>query len=300
MNYKSFADLSQDVKQNLDKIPKDVTLVVGIPRSGLLAANLIALYTNLPLTDIDSFIEGKILCPSFQHADLYEKAFTGKILIVDDSVATGKAIEDARQKLQPIIDAASYELLFCCVYADPDKKHLVDIPLLLLGRPRLFEWNLFHNKIMEKSGVNLPGVVAVDTTNFKEKGNEKHFKTLLNATPYIIPKKKIGAVFYQSSLENKQATENWLQQNGVLFEESVINTELDIAQEYKKRKYLSLFIECRQQDAQRIFEASGKDVYCLENNTLYSNSKDEADITSIPARSKRLLKRIKRRIKTFL
>lgn len=300
MNYKSFADLSKDIKLNLHKIPKEVTLVVGIPRSGLLAANLISLYTNLPLTDIDSFIEGKVLCPSFQDSASTERAFTGKILIVDDSVATGKAIIDAKQKLQPIMNAASYELLFCCVYADPEKKHLVDIPLLLLNRPRVFEWNLFHNKIMENSGVNLPGILAVDANRYSLPDNIKHFKTLLNTVPYIIPKKSIGTVFYASPKENQTATEKWLLQNGVQFSELLQKDDLDIASEYKKRKNLTLFIESRQQEAQHLYESTGKDVYCLENNIMYSNTKDDGMAASLPVRSKRFLSKIKRKIETFI
>ena len=58
MHYRSVADLNEDIKANLHKIPEDVTLIVGVPRSGMLAANLIALYLNIPLTDIDNFIAG--------------------------------------------------------------------------------------------------------------------------------------------------------------------------------------------------------------------------------------------------
>lgn len=299
MNYKSFADLSKDIKNNLHKIPKDVTLVVGIPRSGLLAANLISLYTKLPLTDIDSFIEGKILCPSFQNDSLNAKAFEGKILIVDDSVATGKAIEDARQKLKPIIEAASYKLLFCCIYADPEKKHLVDIPLLLLGRPRVFEWNLFHNKIIEKSGVNLSGVLAINPNGPNIK-NEKHFKTILNATPYIIPKKNIGTIFYTSDKQDQKATETWLQKNGVQFSELVINDNSDLGLAYKKRKNLTLFIEFEKLSAEHIFEKSGKDVYCIESNTMYCKQNDIGLATTLQNSSKRLYDHLKRKIKTFL
>ncbi len=53
MNYKGFDDLSRDIKKNLYKIPKNISWVVGIPRSGLLAVNLISLFINRPLTDLD-------------------------------------------------------------------------------------------------------------------------------------------------------------------------------------------------------------------------------------------------------
>ena len=49
MNYRSVADLNDDVIAGLPLIPADVELVVGIPRSGLLAGTLVALALNVPL-----------------------------------------------------------------------------------------------------------------------------------------------------------------------------------------------------------------------------------------------------------
>lgn len=56
MNFRTINDLNNLISKNLDKIPKDIDLIVGVPRSGLFVANLIALYLNLPLTDFDSFL----------------------------------------------------------------------------------------------------------------------------------------------------------------------------------------------------------------------------------------------------
>ena len=56
MNFRTINDSNNLISKNLDKIPKDIDLIVGVPRSGLFVANLIALYLNLPLTDFDSFL----------------------------------------------------------------------------------------------------------------------------------------------------------------------------------------------------------------------------------------------------
>jgi hypothetical protein len=60
MNYRSIATLNRQIVNWLDQLPSDLDLIVGIPRSGLLVANLLALHQNLPLTDIDGFLAGKI------------------------------------------------------------------------------------------------------------------------------------------------------------------------------------------------------------------------------------------------
>lgn len=55
IEYRSIVDMNNIIVKNLQKLPHDIDLVVGIPRSGMLPANLIALYLNKPFTDIDSF-----------------------------------------------------------------------------------------------------------------------------------------------------------------------------------------------------------------------------------------------------
>ena len=59
MRYVTTAYLSDLVRKNLSKIPHDIDLVVGVPRSGMLPATMIALALNKRLTDINSFAEGR-------------------------------------------------------------------------------------------------------------------------------------------------------------------------------------------------------------------------------------------------
>lgn len=60
MNYRSIKDLNETILRELHVIPRDIDLIVGVPRSGMMPANLMALYLNLPYTDIHSFINGYI------------------------------------------------------------------------------------------------------------------------------------------------------------------------------------------------------------------------------------------------
>jgi hypothetical protein len=48
MNFRSISDLSADLFRWSDELPRDLTLIVGIPRSGILAASILALHRNLP------------------------------------------------------------------------------------------------------------------------------------------------------------------------------------------------------------------------------------------------------------
>ncbi len=61
MNFRSIQDLNEAIVRGLPRIPRDVDLVVGIPRSGLLAGSILALHLNVPLTDLQGLIEGRTI-----------------------------------------------------------------------------------------------------------------------------------------------------------------------------------------------------------------------------------------------
>jgi uncharacterized HAD superfamily protein/hypoxanthine phosphoribosyltransferase len=307
MNYKSFANLSQDIKANLHKIPRDVSLIVGIPRSGLLAANLMAVYLNLPLTDIDSFMKGEILSSGFRGKAFEEAAFKGKILIVDDSLATGKAQKEAKSKLENVAQTQNFELLYCCVYVNPDKKELIDIPLVMLEMPRLFEWNIFNHHVLKTACVDIDGVLCIDPEECDNDDGENYINFLLTARPFIVPKVKIGTLVTTRLEKYRAQTEAWLKQHNIQYNELVM---LDLpdkatrmkmnnrgeykAAEFKKRKDALIFIESERKQAQKIFELSGKHVYCVDTNEMYTKESYNDLAIKAKKKSRRLLRSLKK------
>ena len=97
------------IRRNLWKIPHDIDLVVGVPRSGMLPASMIALYLNTKFTDLDSFVNGHIYNTGWTRADFLKKSDIHKVLVVDDSIYSGKSIEDVKEKL---FVCEGYEFLF--------------------------------------------------------------------------------------------------------------------------------------------------------------------------------------------
>ena len=96
INFVTFDMLNNLLIKNLPQIPHDVDVVVGVPRSGLLLANMIACYLNKPLADVESVLAGKW----FESGRTKNKtgwvrnfSTVKKILVVDDSVDTGKSIK---------------------------------------------------------------------------------------------------------------------------------------------------------------------------------------------------------------
>jgi len=309
MNYKSFADLSQDIKSNLHKVPRDVSLIVGIPRSGLLAANLFAVYLNLPLTDIDNFINGKLLNTGNRGKSFEKDAFKGKILIVDDSIYSGKALKQVKEKLAQEPSTKDLDIIYSCVYVYPNVKDMIDIPLVLLDMPRVFEWNIFHHKVLSSACVDIDGVLCVDPTHEENDDGENYLHFLMNASPYIIPKVKIHTLVTTRLEKYRANTEAWLQKHGIQYNELVM---LDLpdkatrmkmnnrgqykAEAFKQRKDCTIFIESDRRQAQTIFELSGKTVYCVDTNEMYTPQTYAQLAVKVRKRSGRLLRAFKKRL----
>lgn len=100
MKYITISDLSETIRKNLWKIPRDIDFIVGIPRSGMIGASIISSYLNVPLIDINSFLSGSE--PSgglrLQYFSQNHKK-TNKILVIDDTVSSGAAMKKARKKM---------------------------------------------------------------------------------------------------------------------------------------------------------------------------------------------------------
>ena len=95
MNFKTINDLNNTISKNIYKIPNDIDLIVGVPRSGLFVANIIALYLNLPLADFDSFFNKKFFsCGETKKKENWIKKITDKtkVLIVEDSSISGNSL----------------------------------------------------------------------------------------------------------------------------------------------------------------------------------------------------------------
>ncbi len=60
MNCHSISDPNLTILKNMHRLPCDLDLVVGVPRSGLLAANLFSLMADISLSVLDSYAEGRV------------------------------------------------------------------------------------------------------------------------------------------------------------------------------------------------------------------------------------------------
>jgi uncharacterized HAD superfamily protein/hypoxanthine phosphoribosyltransferase len=274
MNYRSINDLNSTILKQLHLIPRDVDLIVGIPRSGMMPANLLALYLNLPYTDIHSFLKGYIY-KSGARRQFFNETDYKKILVVDDSIASGSALLECKKDLSHL--DSKFDIKYCVIYYTPEKGNLADYALEAVATPRYFQWNIFNHSTLDRACFDIDGVLCVDPLKDQNDDGLKYESFLRNAAPLFIPGSKIGTIVTSRLEKYRIETETWLETNGVNYDKLVMLDLPDMkarqkannhaghkAKEYKDSTY-NLFVESDLGQAIQINRMTKKPVFCTEN-----------------------------------
>lgn len=278
MRYVTIAELSDMIRKNLWKIPHDIDLVVGIPRSGMLPATMMALFLNTRLTDIDSFVrDGGCFSNGLSRGEYVKKAEIKKVLVVDDSIYSGNSLSDAKRKLRTV--QTEYDYMFCVPIATSNGATMVDVCFVIIDDYRVFEWNIFHHSVLSNACVDIDGVLCLDP--IEDDDGEKYQSFIQSATPWFTPTCRIDTLISCRLEKYRSLTENWLGQNNVLYDKLIMLDFPDKAtrvawnkhgnykgEYYKQRTDCMLFIESSLHQAKIIAEVSNKPVYCVETNTM--------------------------------
>lgn len=284
MNYRSLNDLSRLSTAGACQIPNDVELVVGIPRSGMLAASVIALKLNIPLTDVQSFLRNDELrkgkTRTYKHEALTRPFDARKILLVDDSICSGNSLREAVEEIKA---AYAGEVVTLAAFAEKHNRHMVDVHFELVEQPRMFEWNILHHPYLAQSCLDIDGVLCVDPTHEENDDGPNYLGFLGSTRPLFIPSVEVGHLVTSRLEKYRPQTEEWLERHGVRYGELHMldlpsaeeRRRLNIhhkfkAEVYAKQPLARLFIESEKKQAIDIMTATGKPVYCIESNEMYT------------------------------
>lgn len=308
MNFRNFSDLGDCIRKNIHTLPNDISLVVGVPRSGMVPAYMIGLHLNLPVIDLPSFIDGR---PVSGGARFVEKNVFKKILIVDDSIQSGSQLKKVKEKLK---EFNQYEFIYIAIYGSEQNNALCDYCFEIVDSPRAFEWNILHAQwLFEYACVDIDGVLCDDPSDEENDDGEKYRKFLLNANPKYLPKSNVLALVTSRLEKFRPETEEWLQKHGVQYRDLIMldlpdkisrmklgNHGQHKAKHYIENKNAILFIESAKNQASTIFELSKKPVFSIEemlffgtNNTALKNKKI---VTVNKSRKRSFYKLIKKKI----
>lgn len=283
VSYKTFEDLNRDIKALALRLPSDLDLIVGIPRSGLLAANLLALYFNLPITDVAGLCEGRVLGTGqrYNSGMPCNLADIKKVLVIDDSISTGASME----KVKTIIRQAGlpYQFCYAAVYTTFAVRGMVDFWSQIIDNPRRFEWNVLTTSSLEQTCVDLDGVICRDPLEVENDDGKNYRHFIANAELLVRPSYEIGWIVTCRLEKYRDLTEEWLKQHGIRYHNLVMMGLPDKATRVASKAYASfkaevyksskasLFIESSPIIAQEIAALSGKNVLCLNGTLIAAN-----------------------------
>jgi orotate phosphoribosyltransferase len=244
MRYRSVADLDDDVVEWLPRLPRDLQLIAGIPRSGLLAASLLALHLNLPMTDVEGVIEGRVLQPGPRYpggvSGLLKKP--ANVLIVDDSVLLGRQLEAVKKRMA----AANlpHTVRYATLYPAPGSEHHVDFFFEVIDTPRCFEWNLMHHPwVLSKTCMDIDGVLCRDPTPEENDDGPEYRRFLQGADRRYLPSAPVRWLVTSRLEKYRAPTEEWLVASGVEYGELMMMDYPDMAARRAANAYASFKAE---------------------------------------------------------
>jgi uncharacterized HAD superfamily protein/adenine/guanine phosphoribosyltransferase-like PRPP-binding protein len=280
--YVSIAQLSADIRTKLHTVPRDIELVVGIPRSGMIPAYMIGLFTNRLVVDLETFLangqagHGQTRAVG---AKLVEPFAAKHILLVDDSLRTGDSMKRCVQRVR---DAGfKGKVTTCAVIVVPEKGVEVDLFFREMPHPRIFEWNAFHHPQVANSCFDLDGILCVDPTSHENDDGPRYLEFLRTARPLIIPTQRIGHIVSARLEKYRAQTEKWLADHDISYGQLHL---IDLPSAAERRRLGShashkakiykdtnaiLFYESDLKQAREIAQLSGKPVLCIADMALY-------------------------------
>ncbi|MCI8888286.1 MAG: phosphoribosyltransferase [Hungatella sp.] len=282
MKFVTMAELNRDIVDNLHLIPKDIDIIVGVPRSGMLIAAMIALYLNKPLCDLNSFVQGRIYSVGMTKntkdciLDFWK---IRKALIVEDSSNSGASIERAKETVQKV--DLNIKCSYLAVYVTEKTKDNVDIWFRIVEPPRMFEWGFMHHESLQYACVDIDGVLCRNPTVKENDDGERYRNFIRTAEPKYIPTRKVGCIVTSRLEKYREDTEYWLKMQGIEYDRLYM-MKLETAEErrklgnhaifkaevFKKEKKTNWFIESDLKEAKEIAALSGKEVFCVDKSVF--------------------------------
>ena len=312
LQYRSVADLDRAIVRAMPRLPGAIDLVVGVPRSGLLAANLLALHLNLPLADLDGYLEGRVLAKgnrALRPSD-GDAARRRRVVIVDDSVASGSQIRLCRERVARAGLSGTDDIAYLAAFVAPGAEGLVDVACEVVPCPRAFEWNLMHRETLARACVDIDGVLCEDPAHDDNDDGPRYEAFLDSARPLLRPSRPVGWLVTSRLEKYRERTEAWLRSQGVEWGELVMMDLPDAAARFaagprgrwKGRVYrgvaANLFVESDHRQAIDIARVSGKPALSIERNELVSPTGLAAAggaARDVPGRLRRLPGSLRRR-----
>ena len=258
----SYEQLRADVAEFSSKISTmGFTAIAGVPRSGLMVASELAVRLGLPLY---TFTEDTLVKLNAGLRLRGQEAFSDRILVMEDSTASGTSIKEVKGWLGDRPDVS-----FGAIYATTNGAKGIDVYHKILELPHWFEWNLLGNPNLARAftiGTDFDGILCPDFTAEEWDDGPKYIKRMKEMPCIRNPGvSELRYIITARGERYRKETEQWLKTNRIKFGKLIMGpwktkAEQDASDigvwkaEQCKRLNINIFVESEPVQAQRIAE----------------------------------------------
>lgn len=240
-------DLARDALKLIKFVPPDCKAIIGIPRSGMIPASILAAHLQLPLGELQTDGKIRLLGAGGRGKFSYTKDNTySKYFIVDDSCHGGGSLRKARAKCQE----PKQNCVWAVVYNRDNHKE-PDVWAVDLDH-HSFDWNIHNNgQVVGQTIIKgLSGGLAYSFDCFTN--SERQIVPRLHKPPLVV------------ATQSKAYCEEWFKKWGIQVQNLII-TDNDSPVEFQKAKHYkasncSIFFEPDNNQCQAIANLSKKPV----------------------------------------
>lgn len=282
MEYRSIAELNELLVEWTYRLPRDIDVVVGVPRSGLMVANLLALHLNLPMTDVEGLITGRLLRTGARFNGRRDLLHNGpcNVLVVDDSICSGAALREVKAQIRAA--RLPHRIRYAVAYVSPEsvENEWIDLYGEVVPLPRVFEWNVLHTPLLASFCVDIDGVLCHDPLEEDNDDGRRYRRFLRCAEPLYLPRYEIGWLVTSRLEKYRTETAAWLAEHGVRYRNLVMMDYPDMAARRAAKAYASfkaelyvkseaqLFIESAPHTAKEIADLADKPVFAMDTRQM--------------------------------
>ena len=197
-------------------IPLQIARIVGVPRSGMIAASFLATALNVELWGLH---DGE-LQPLSSGLRLRDQSTPESItLVVEDSSASGDSINEVKSKF------ADRDYKYAAVLVTPQATQNLDYWGKILPLPHWFAWNLYGNQSLSegfKISTDIDGILNPDCLAENDDDGPRYLAWMRSVKPLIRNNYPFKAIITARLEKYRSTTETWLTRNNILYDRLIM------------------------------------------------------------------------------
>lgn len=214
MQFLTETQLIADCDRLIAKLPANTDAVLGVARSGMLPASIVAMRLHLPL-----------FCVRQTHSDLVYAGGGWRIggshmqisnpIVIDDTCMTGRSVGQTGAIARKTFPQAKTAAVYCC----PTARRKPDFYAAELQEPHLLAWNLPNSVYSQSMAIDFDGILCRDCRPEEDDDGPRYKDFLRNAEPrYLFRKFRIPLIVTARAEGYRRETLQWLKRHKITFD----------------------------------------------------------------------------------